>query len=137
MLARRNRYLANWSLSLLSSTEFTTARENAGTPETVPVGGDDPSNGDATETIPAVVPSDGSANERKEIADATGSSNDGSFCFPRFDIGESPPDHHYLDTADQVRFTKPAKVSYTTCPKKDVISLSKFSVVISLSKFSV
>jgi hypothetical protein len=36
-----------------------------------------------------------------EEADAIG--GDELFCFPHFDVVQSPPDHHYLDNMEQVR----------------------------------
>ncbi|VAH50428.1 unnamed protein product [Triticum turgidum subsp. durum] len=95
VLARGKRCLADWSSPSSSGSELSAAAENVGAPETVPGGGDHPRDGAARE----VVDGDDSASEGKEAADANG--NEESFHFLHFDVGDSPPDHHYLDTADQ------------------------------------
>ncbi|XP_037481776.1 probable ubiquitin-conjugating enzyme E2 23 [Triticum dicoccoides] len=95
VLARGKRCLADWSWSPLSGSELFAAAENVGAPETVPGGGDHPRDGAAREVNDA----DDSASEGKEAEDANG--NEEPFRFLHFDVRDCPPDHHYLDTADQ------------------------------------
>ncbi|KAM3369244.1 hypothetical protein ACQJBY_017253 [Aegilops geniculata] len=95
VLARGKRCLADWSSSPSSGSELSAAAENVGAPETVPGGGDHPRDGATRE----VVYVDDSASEGKEAEDANG--NEEPLRFLRFDVRDSPPDHHYLDTADQ------------------------------------
>ena len=80
-LGRGKRYLARWSLppSIRDRELPPIAGENAEVP--VPVSG----SGDLEEEV-------------EKATDATGGS--GSFRFPRFDIVQSPSDHHYLETTD-------------------------------------
>ncbi|XP_044970441.1 probable ubiquitin-conjugating enzyme E2 23 [Hordeum vulgare subsp. vulgare] len=100
VLARGNSYLADWSSWPLSSSKLYAAAENVATPETVPGGGGGPSNEAAMEVTDVVVASGDSVSEGKETADAN--VNEEPLCAPRFDIvRDSPPDHHYLDTAAQ------------------------------------
>jgi hypothetical protein len=42
----------------------------------------------------------GGDGQGKTEADAIG--GDELFCFPHFDVVQSPPDHHYLDNMEQV-----------------------------------